>query len=86
MVRPKQPFYFLALEQGVHVQPLTSRRLCPRAVNPKNGRPSGMISDETYKAIMDNAERLNSAVIYNRDFSYVRHLFSRSSRARLRRR
>ncbi|GAA5945253.1 hypothetical protein JCM3775_001899 [Rhodotorula graminis] len=39
-------------------------------VNPKNGRPSGMISDETYKAIMDNAERLNSAVIYNRDFSY----------------
>lgn len=32
-----------------------------------------MISDETYKAIMDNAERLNSAVIYDRDFSYVSH-------------
>ncbi|GAA6051557.1 hypothetical protein JCM3770_003468 [Rhodotorula araucariae] len=39
-------------------------------INPKNGRPSGMISEETFKAIMDNADRLNSAVIYNRDFSY----------------
>ncbi|BGP43752.1 ribonucleotide-diphosphate reductase subunit rnr1 [Rhodotorula kratochvilovae] len=39
-------------------------------INPKNGRPSGMISEDTFKAIMDNADRLNSAVIYNRDFSY----------------
>ncbi|KAI8875015.1 ribonucleoside-diphosphate reductase large chain [Backusella circina FSU 941] len=29
-----------------------------------------MISDQTYKVIMDNAERLNSAIIYDRDFGY----------------
>lgn len=40
-------------------------------VNPKNGKPSGMISDATYKTIMANAEKLNSEVIYDRDFSYV---------------
>uniref|UniRef100_A0A0K3CUU9 Ribonucleoside-diphosphate reductase n=1 Tax=Rhodotorula toruloides TaxID=5286 RepID=A0A0K3CUU9_RHOTO len=39
-------------------------------INPKNGRPSSMISEETYKTIMANADKLNSAVIYDRDFSY----------------
>ncbi|ORY82912.1 ribonucleotide reductase [Leucosporidium creatinivorum] len=39
-------------------------------VNPKNGRPSSMISKETYEVIMANADRLNSAVIYDRDFGY----------------
>ncbi|GAA6025163.1 hypothetical protein JCM10207_008921 [Rhodosporidiobolus poonsookiae] len=39
-------------------------------VNPKNGRPSSMISEETYQTIMANADKLNSAVIYDRDFSY----------------
>jgi ribonucleoside-diphosphate reductase subunit M1 len=39
-------------------------------VNPKNGRPAGMISQETYKVIMANKEVLDSAIIYNRDFSY----------------
>ncbi|KAM0751270.1 hypothetical protein T439DRAFT_325421 [Meredithblackwellia eburnea MCA 4105] len=39
-------------------------------VNPKNGRPSGMISEETYKVVMANQEKLNSAVIYDRDFEY----------------
>lgn len=29
-----------------------------------------MISDETYEAIMLNADRLNSAIIYDRDFNY----------------
>lgn len=43
-----------------------------RAVNPKNGRPSSMISQETYDIIVANADELNSAVIYDRDFSYVR--------------
>jgi hypothetical protein len=42
------------------------------AVNPKNGRPSSMISEETYEVVMANTEKLNSAVIYDRDFSYVR--------------
>ena len=39
-------------------------------VNPKNGRPASMISKETYEVVQANAERLDSAVIYSRDFSY----------------
>ncbi|GAA6021180.1 hypothetical protein JCM8202_001887 [Rhodotorula sphaerocarpa] len=39
-------------------------------INPKNGRPSSMISQETYDIIVANADELNSAVIYDRDFSY----------------
>lgn len=31
-----------------------------------------MISKETYDVIVANADELNSAVIYDRDFSYVR--------------
>ena len=29
-----------------------------------------MISDATYKVVMDNAETLDSAIIYDRDFAY----------------
>ena len=39
-------------------------------VNPKVGRPAPMISKETYEVIRDNAEALDSAIIYNRDFNY----------------
>ncbi|KAI3631095.1 hypothetical protein MIR68_010585 [Amoeboaphelidium protococcarum] len=39
-------------------------------INPKNGKPAPMISEETYAIIMENAERLNSAIIYDRDFNY----------------
>ncbi|KAI5481808.1 ribonucleoside-diphosphate reductase subunit M1 [Pseudohyphozyma bogoriensis] len=39
-------------------------------VNPKNGRPSSMIAKDVYEIVMANKDRLNSAVIYNRDFSY----------------
>ncbi|BFZ61753.1 ribonucleotide-diphosphate reductase subunit rnr1 [Saitoella coloradoensis] len=39
-------------------------------VNPKNGRRSPMISDETYEIVMKHAEELDSAVIYDRDFNY----------------
>lgn len=39
-------------------------------VNPKNGRPSGMISKETYDVIQENAATLDSAIIYDRDFHY----------------
>ena len=39
-------------------------------VNPKNGRPAGMISQEIYDVVCDNAEQLDSAIIYNRDFNY----------------
>ena len=39
-------------------------------VNPKNGRPAAMISKEIYEVVRDNAEALDSAIIYNRDFNY----------------
>ena len=52
--------------------PLTSWKLrlngCP--VNPKNGKPAGMISTETYEVVQKNAQVLDSAIIYDRDFNY----------------
>ncbi|KAI7864524.1 ribonucleoside-diphosphate reductase large chain [Spinellus fusiger] len=39
-------------------------------INPKTEKHSPMISDYTYDVIMKNAERLNSAIIYDRDFGY----------------
>lgn len=38
--------------------------------NKKTGKKMPMLSDEHYKIIMDNADMLNSAIIYDRDFSY----------------
>ena len=35
-----------------------------------HGRPTPMISEQHYKIIMANADRLNSAIVYDRDFSY----------------
>merc|ERR1712156_338820 len=35
-----------------------------------HGRPAPMISEFHYNIIMKNADRLNSAIIYDRDFSY----------------
>jgi hypothetical protein len=45
-------------------------RLISFIVNPKNGRPATMISQETYETVRDNAELLDSTIIYNRDFNY----------------
>ncbi|KAF8606690.1 ribonucleotide reductase alpha subunit [Ceratobasidium sp. AG-I] len=39
-------------------------------VNPKNGRPAGMISKETFDIVQENAAILDSAMIYERDFHY----------------
>lgn len=39
-------------------------------VNERTRLHSPMISDGTYKVVMDNAEALNSAIIYDRDFNY----------------
>lgn len=39
-------------------------------VNPRTGKKAPMISDEVYQVIMENADKLNSAIIYNRDFNY----------------
>ncbi|KAK5644202.1 hypothetical protein RI129_008047 [Pyrocoelia pectoralis] len=39
-------------------------------VNEKTNTPTPMISTECYNIIMKNADRLNSVIIYDRDFSY----------------
>ncbi|MGY0390940.1 ribonucleoside-diphosphate reductase subunit alpha [Bizionia sp. KMM 8389] len=39
-------------------------------VNPRTGKEAPLLSDEVYKVIMDNAEKLDSVIIYNRDFTY----------------
>lgn len=39
-------------------------------VNEKTKRPTPMIAEKHFKIIMDNADRLNSCIIYDRDFSY----------------
>ena len=39
-------------------------------VNPRNGQKAPLLSDEVHKVIQENAEFLNSHIIYNRDFNY----------------
>ncbi|CAL1526814.1 unnamed protein product [Lymnaea stagnalis] len=39
-------------------------------VNPKTGKHSPMIAEEIYNIILANADKLNSAIIYDRDYSY----------------
>lgn len=41
-----------------------------RYINPKNGKPASLISDFTYEVVRKNAEVLDSAIVYNRDFDY----------------
>jgi ribonucleoside-diphosphate reductase alpha chain len=39
-------------------------------VNPRNGKKAPLLSDEVFQVIQDNAEKLDSSIIYNRDFGY----------------
>ena len=39
-------------------------------VNPRTEKKAPLIAEDTYKVIMDNAETLDSTIIYNRDFNY----------------
>lgn len=41
-----------------------------RYIDPKNGQKAPLIADDVYKAVMDNAEKLDSAIIYDRDFDF----------------
>lgn len=41
-----------------------------RQVNPKNGKSASLIADDVYEVVRKNAARLDSAIIYDRDFSY----------------
>ncbi|MBN4082786.1 ribonucleoside-diphosphate reductase subunit alpha [bacterium AH-315-A23] len=39
-------------------------------VNLRTGKKAPLLSEETYKIIVDNAAKLDSTIIYNRDFGY----------------
>ena len=39
-------------------------------VNPRTGKKAPLLSDEVYKIIKKNAEKIDSSIIYNRDFGY----------------
>ncbi|MEZ4855159.1 MAG: ribonucleoside-diphosphate reductase subunit alpha [Gelidibacter sp.] len=39
-------------------------------VNPRTNKKAPLLSDEVYQVIMDNKEKLDSTIIYNRDFGY----------------
>ncbi len=39
-------------------------------VNPRTGKKAPLLSDEVYKVISENADMLDSTIIYNRDFGY----------------
>ena len=39
-------------------------------IDPKTGESAGLISEETYTTIMNNADRIDSAIIYDRDYSF----------------
>lgn len=39
-------------------------------VNPRTGKKAPLLSDEVYKIIQKNADKLDSSIIYNRDFGY----------------
>ncbi len=39
-------------------------------VNPRTGQKAPLLADDVYKVIQENKERLDSTIIYNRDFQY----------------
>ncbi|SHG90944.1 ribonucleoside-diphosphate reductase subunit alpha [Winogradskyella jejuensis] len=39
-------------------------------VNPRTSKKAPLLSDEVYNVIMENKDRLDSTIIYNRDFGY----------------
>ena len=39
-------------------------------VNPRTGKKAPLLSDETYNVVKANAEKIDSTIIYNRDFGY----------------
>lgn len=39
-------------------------------IDPKTDEKAGLIGDETFKIVMDNKARINSAIIYDRDYNF----------------
>jgi len=41
-----------------------------RYINPRSGEPGPLVSDRVYKIVQDNKEKLDSAIVYGRDYGY----------------
>lgn len=52
-------------------------------VHPKTGKPAPLISEKVYEVVMANKERLDAAIIYDRDFLYDYFGFKTLERAYL---
>jgi ribonucleoside-diphosphate reductase alpha chain len=39
-------------------------------IDPKNGKPASLLADDVYQVIKNNAEELDSSIIYDRDFGF----------------
>jgi ribonucleoside-diphosphate reductase subunit M1 len=52
-------------------------------IHPITGEKSPLVSEKLHKIVMDNAERLSSAIVYDRDFSYDYFGFKTLERAYL---
>lgn len=39
-------------------------------INPKNGESASLVAEDVFKIVQDNAERLDSEIVYDRDFDY----------------
>jgi ribonucleoside-diphosphate reductase alpha chain len=39
-------------------------------IDPETGKPAGLIGEETYQAVMKNKNKLDSAIIHDRDFGF----------------
>src|SRR3978361_430663 len=45
-------------------------RLLHVYIDPKNGKPASLLADDVWQVINDNAEELDSSIIYDRDFGF----------------
>eukprot|EP01038_Epipyxis_sp_PR26KG_P015246 gene15246-20550_t len=52
-------------------------------VHPKTNQPSPLVSEDLYRIVMENKDRLNSAIIYDRDYNYDYFGFKTLERAYL---
>lgn len=50
--------------------PPCSVKLMHAHMNPKNGEKAPLIADDVFEIIMANSERLDSEIVYDRDFDY----------------
>jgi len=52
-------------------------------INPKTGQKAPLVAEDVYQIVMENADRLDSGIIYNRDYEYDYFGFKTLERAYL---